>query len=36
MQKNEEIFQIYPFLRRGLNNFEAECITCRCICKIRI
>jgi len=34
MLKNEEIRQTYPFVRKGLNNFEAECITCGCIYNI--
>ena len=35
MLKNEEIRQKYPFLRKGLNDFEVEWITCGCICKVR-
>jgi len=32
MIKNEEIHQKYHFFRKGLNDFEAEWITCGCIC----
>jgi len=35
MLKNEEIRQKYPFFRKGLNDFEAEWITCGCIYKVR-
>ena len=34
MPKNEEIRQKYPFFRKGLNDFEAEWITCACIFKV--
>ena len=34
MLKNEEIRQRYPFFRKGLNYFEAEWITCGCICTV--
>jgi len=34
MLKNEEIRQKYPFFRKGLNNFEAEWITCGYIYKV--
>jgi len=35
MLKNKEIRQKYPFFTRGLNYFEAEWITCGCICTLR-
>jgi len=35
MLKNEEIGQNYSFFRKGLNDFEAERITCGCIYKVR-
>jgi len=35
MLKNEEIRQKYPFSRIGLNYFEAEWITCGCMCTVR-
>jgi len=35
MLKSEEIHQKYPFFRKGLNDFEAEWITCSCICAVR-
>jgi len=35
MLKNEEIRRKYRFFRKGLNNFEAEWITCSCIYKVR-
>jgi len=36
LQFNEEQRQKYPFFRTGRNGFEAECITCVCICTARI
>jgi len=33
--KNEEIRQKYTIFRKGLNDFEAEWITCSCICTVR-
>jgi len=35
MLKTEEIRQKYTFLGKGLNDFEAEWITCGCISVIR-
>jgi len=35
MLKYEEIREKYPFFRKGLNDFEAEWITCGCIYKVR-
>ena len=35
MLKNDEIRDKYLFFRKGLNDFEAEWITCGCIYKIR-
>jgi len=35
MLKNEEIRQKCPSFRKGLNDFEAEWITCGCIYKVR-
>ena len=32
---DEEIRQKYPFFRKELNYFEAEWITCGCICTVR-
>jgi len=35
MLKNKKIRQKYLFYRKGLNDFEAEWITCGCICTVR-
>ena len=35
MLKSEEIRQKYPFFRKRINDFEAEWITCGCICTVR-
>ena len=35
MLKNAELRQKYPFIRKGLNYFEAEWITWGCICTVR-
>jgi len=35
MLKNDEIREKYPFFRKGLNNFEAEWITCGFIYRLR-
>jgi len=35
MLKNEKIRHKYLFFRKGLNDFEAELITCGCIYKVR-
>jgi len=35
MLKNEEIRQKHPFFIKELNDFEAEWITCGCICRVR-
>ena len=34
MTKNEKISQKYPFFRKWLFYFEAEWVTCGCICKV--
>jgi len=35
MLKHEDIRQKYAFSRKGLNDFEAEWITCGCIYAVR-